>query len=195
MRSQGTIHCKVWEFKRQLDKREVKFALIDTPGLEDTSSGNLRVLQEITSQLGNLQGRVVSGAIYFHRITDKRMTGTGRANFDIFKAICGEAFFPRTVIATTMWNHIQPQKVPAYRELQKELQTTHMHLPGGGDAVFELPGNEEAILRHFVRLKALSRPQLLLEVEANQTGRRGVRKTRAGKEILKKSNDGFCAIL
>ncbi|KAK3299904.1 uncharacterized protein B0H64DRAFT_437112 [Chaetomium fimeti] len=193
-----TSRCKVY----RVPLYGTTFALIDTPGLEDVAgaSRNLGVLQEIVNQLKGLGNDAkVTGAIYFHKITDKRFTGTSKFNFDIFKAICGEAFYPRMACVTTMWNHIRAEKMMQYENFGEELRENSLKFNGNSVAVFDLRGGDPdvyfEVLRHFARFGRGSHRPLQLEQEARDPKRKGVKKTMAGREVMKKVNTGFCVIL
>jgi hypothetical protein len=45
----------------------------------------------------------IAGILYLHRITDNRISGTVVKNFDMFQKLCGENFFSRVLLTTTMW--------------------------------------------------------------------------------------------
>lgn len=45
----------------------------------------------------------ISGILYLHRISDNRMAGTPLKNFTMFQKLCGEDFFEKVVLTTTMW--------------------------------------------------------------------------------------------
>lgn len=54
-------------------------------------------------------GCTLSGIIYLHRISDNRVGGTMRKNFNVFKQICGEDTLKNVIVATTMWDTVSPQ--------------------------------------------------------------------------------------
>ena len=163
-----------------------------------SATRNLRVLQEIISHLKGHDAKV-TGAIYFHKITDKRITGTTKFNLDIFQAICGEAFYPRIACVTTMWNHIRPDKMLQYRRIGDELREHGLKFNGNSVTVFDLQGSDLdvyfEVLRHFARFARGNHRPLQLEKEARDPKRKGVKKTMAGREVMKRVNTGFCVIL
>jgi hypothetical protein len=190
------LRCKVY----RVPYNGTTFALIDTPGLEDTAAAtrNLGVLQDIVNQLKGHDSKV-TGAIYFHKITDKRFTGTSKFNFDIFKAICGEAFYPRMACVTTMWNHIRADRMTQYEYLGEQLREDALNFNGNSVTVFNLQGTDPdvyfEVLRHFARFARGNHRLLQLEREARDPKRKGVKKTIAGREVMKRVNTGFCVIL
>ncbi|KAJ3570078.1 hypothetical protein NP233_g4640 [Leucocoprinus birnbaumii] len=84
---------------------KINVVLVDTPGFDDTSRSDLEILETIAEWFKTVpdgRGRI-SGIVYLHRITDPRMTHTVVKNFDMFQRLCGERFFEKVVLATTMW--------------------------------------------------------------------------------------------
>ena len=49
---------------------------------------------------------MLAGAIYVHRISDRRFTGITRRNFNIFRELCGEHALENVVIVTNMWSAV-----------------------------------------------------------------------------------------
>lgn len=50
----------------------------------------------------------LSGIIYMHRISDFRMGGISRRNFNMFRKLCGEGALKNVLIVTTMWGLVDP---------------------------------------------------------------------------------------
>ncbi|KAJ5633944.1 hypothetical protein N7528_001786 [Penicillium herquei] len=120
-----TAECTSWECC--LDD-QTTVTLVDTPGFNDTNRLDLEILKCITTYLTYLQEADIqlAGIIYMQRITDRRMTGASFLNLQMFKAFCGEKYFPQVVLATTMWNTIRDNNA-AQQELlsrERELATT-----------------------------------------------------------------------
>ncbi|KAK0718543.1 hypothetical protein B0T26DRAFT_629741, partial [Lasiosphaeria miniovina] len=105
----GTLKCQVYT----CETGGTTFKVIDTPGLRDDASANLPVLREIAATLErnspNKSDPWVTAALYFHRITDRRITGAGKLGLDIFKAMAGEWFYSRIACVTTMWDIIRSE--------------------------------------------------------------------------------------
>lgn len=179
-----------------------KFTIIDTPGFEDLADESLASLEKIAGTLKGMLPRTVYGAIYFHRITDGRLMGTARAVLEIFKAICGPQFYPRVAFVTTMWDTISRARVERYMLINDELEKRHMTLSKDSPKVFRRLFDDRessiAVLEHFARLAGsnATAPPLLLVNEALALKKFDVRKTSAGKEIMKKTgSDGFCCVV
>ena len=52
------------------------------------------------------QGIKLTGILYFHQITDNRMTGTLRKNFRMFQELCGGRSLRNVVIVTNRWEEV-----------------------------------------------------------------------------------------
>ncbi|KAK0638652.1 P-loop containing nucleoside triphosphate hydrolase protein [Cercophora newfieldiana] len=182
----------------------VKFSIIDTPGLHDEPNSNLHVLKEIASLLTAKTGRngqpLVTGAVYFHPITQKRFTGPSKLNLDVFKAICGPEFFRRVVFVTTMWETIKPGKLAIFEKLSEELRNDTLDLTGEGGPVYDLKEMDQdkidfAVLQHFMAVPRKNHRSLLFEREILKPGKSNFKKTTAGVVIKKQANSGSCVIL
>ncbi|KAK1752623.1 nucleolar GTP-binding protein 1 [Echria macrotheca] len=178
-----------------------RFRLIDTPGFDDTPAANLGALRKIAEMLHILaekkKGFAVSGVIYFHRITTTRLTGSARSNIDIFERICGGRFLHRAVIATTMWNTINPKFLPVHEKRHEDLQK-QLHSLGARYFRFGTdPKTTADILEYFANMKPNGQIplQLLEEVKRIGSSPSAVRKTAAGALIVKEMNRGRCTLL
>lgn len=96
-----------------VDEYEFKWAnksihLIDTPGFDDTHRSDREVLEDIASWLATSYELNIklSGILYLHRISDNKMGGTGLRNLLMFKKLCGDDFYPRVFLVTTMWDKV-----------------------------------------------------------------------------------------
>ena len=56
------------------------------------------------------KGFKLSGAIYIHRISDKRFTGTAARNFNMFRELCGDEALENVVLVTNMWGEVSPEE-------------------------------------------------------------------------------------
>ncbi|KAI0789964.1 hypothetical protein C8Q75DRAFT_763351 [Abortiporus biennis] len=86
----------------------VPITLIDTPGFDDTLVSDTDILRMIAVFLASTYeaGSKLSGVIYMHRISDARLGGTSRKNFNIFRKLCGDKTLKNVIVATNMWNTI-----------------------------------------------------------------------------------------
>ena len=49
---------------------------------------------------------LLSGLLYFHRISDNRMAGTPLKNLRMFEELCGKNAFHNVILTTTMWDEV-----------------------------------------------------------------------------------------
>ena len=55
------------------------------------------------------EGIKLAGILYFHRISDNRMSGTPVKNFKMFRKLCGDSALRNVVIVTNMWEEVSPR--------------------------------------------------------------------------------------
>ncbi|KIM24360.1 hypothetical protein M408DRAFT_57700, partial [Serendipita vermifera MAFF 305830] len=103
----------------QLEGRRV--VLVDTPGFDDTSKSDADVLRLVSHYLVTSyeSGKKFAGILYFHRISDFRMGGISRRNFQVFRELCGDDTLANVVIVTNMWGEVT-QALGNKREHQLE---------------------------------------------------------------------------
>ncbi|KAG8715197.1 hypothetical protein FRC09_016827 [Ceratobasidium sp. 395] len=67
-------------------------------------------------------GRKINALLYFHRITDIRMTSTSVKSFDFFSKICGLSNMRNVMIVTNMWaTPADPEEERRYEQLKTSL--------------------------------------------------------------------------
>ncbi|KAF4965619.1 hypothetical protein FSARC_6606 [Fusarium sarcochroum] len=86
--------------------------LFDTPGFDDTNRSDTEVLIEIASCLTKIyeDNFKLSGILYLHRITDRRIGGSAKRNLFMFRKLCGKDGLNNVLLVTTMWEDEQPEK-------------------------------------------------------------------------------------
>ncbi|TCD63736.1 hypothetical protein EIP91_004987 [Steccherinum ochraceum] len=96
-----------------------RVTLVDTPGFDDTNLSDTEVLTMIALFLSQAyeNGRLLSGVIFLHRISDFRVSGVTRRNFGLFRNLCGDENLNHVVIATNMWGQVS-QEVGEAREME-----------------------------------------------------------------------------
>lgn len=185
-----------------IDGAKETFTLIDTPGFVDSPDDNLDILEDIAETLARLQQEVF-GAIYFHNITEKRMKGTALAVLDVFKAMCGQEFYPHMAFVTTMWDTV-------HKRVHRNLGVTHEELRNGpmrlrnSVGVYQRLADDDQLAKDLLnRFWLLARdrpaPPTLHLVKELGPGARTVASTSAGRRLLKddrtKPSDGCCAVM
>lgn len=96
----------------------VTFRLVDTPGFDDTHVSDADILEMIAKYLTDeyRKGLKLNGIIYMHRITDPRMGGISRRNFNMFRQLCGSDALQNVVIVTNMWKQVSQERGEAREE-------------------------------------------------------------------------------
>ena len=170
------------------------FTLIDTPGFVDVEEHNLEILENIAETLTKLASGRVFGAIYFHNIAEGRLTGSSLSVLGIFKAICGDKFFPHVAFVTTMWDTVKLRHHANLEQVHKELGEGPMKVRGAPGIFKRIRDDDEGskeVLRYFTLL-ARKRPtppplQLVRELRAET---KNVGSTAAGRKILEDDRSG-----
>ncbi|KAI9787689.1 MAG: hypothetical protein M1839_000220 [Geoglossum umbratile] len=177
-----TSECKDWSFKHD----GKLLTLIDTPGFDDTSLDDMEILASIASRVEAKNLPRIVGVIYFHRITDKRLTGMSRMNLQISRAMCGEQFYPHIILVTTMWNTI-PNETVMNEAAEREKQL--LQLPAfWGDMIAQrckyerFFGTPESGIQILTLFQSLDKAPLLhIEAELRV---KGLKDTNAAAVIL-----------
>ncbi|KAI1814268.1 P-loop containing nucleoside triphosphate hydrolase protein [Poronia punctata] len=95
---------------------------IDTPGFSDTNLSDTEVLQLIADYLATAYKNKLklSGLIYLHPISDRRMTQHGVKNLKMFQKLTGDDNLKNVMLATTMWDTVSPEEGQNREEQLKE---------------------------------------------------------------------------
>lgn len=184
--SPGTTECQAYAVP-ELDG--IKYTLVDTPGFDDSSRDDLEILKSIVGYLAGHGDSSISGIIYLHRITDMKMTGTSVLNLQMLKKFCGEEFYSRVALVSTMWDNIPNDELRGEgesRERQLKEQDRYWgEMIHGRSKTFRFDGKQASgldILRHFSSsaTDTLPLPQLIKELRE----RPACEETSAGRIIL-----------
>ncbi|KAI4141443.1 MAG: hypothetical protein L6R39_005331 [Caloplaca ligustica] len=188
-----TANMGIFDFR--LDGRTVY--LIDSPGFDDTHRDDLFNLRTLATCLSaSFAANIgLAGIIFLHRISDNRMTGPARRNIEMFKAMCGSAFYPHIALGTTFWTATsQPHSTLCSREAQLLSEETFFApIVRRGGVMFRhaehglLGAGHSArkIVRHLIQQMNERRPPpgpLRLQVELVHQGKR-LDQTEAGKIV------------
>ncbi|KAF8157123.1 P-loop containing nucleoside triphosphate hydrolase protein [Crassisporium funariophilum] len=95
--------------------------LVDTPGFDDTNKTDADTLKTIVDWWMEMyhQDILLSGLLYFHRISDNRIGGTCLKNLEMFKVLCGNNPLQRMILMTTMWDQVD-EKYGETQEMQMQ---------------------------------------------------------------------------
>ncbi|OCL07324.1 hypothetical protein AOQ84DRAFT_276934, partial [Glonium stellatum] len=112
-----TVNIKEYQFSHQ----GVNYALIDTPGFDDTYRNDGDIINSILQWLESSYraGTKLNGIVYLHRLSDQRMPGSALKNLTMFRRLCGPKALGNVVLATTFWESL-PDELAEKRE--KELR-------------------------------------------------------------------------
>ncbi|KAF9043954.1 hypothetical protein BJ165DRAFT_176848 [Panaeolus papilionaceus] len=167
-----------------------KLILVDTPGFDDSHRSDLAILRVIANWLETTFRRKVllDGVLYFHRITDNRMSGSAVSNIKIFQGLVGKGLVSRNVkFVTTMWEHdTKREGETRENELKKNPEYWGTMVNDGASVVRFLNSHESAkdILRSF-RTGWHTQQALQLQVELVKQHRR-LNETKAGQMLYEK---------
>lgn len=106
----------------------------------------------------------LSGILYLHRITDNRMTGAGLRNLTMFKKLCGEDFYPRVFLVTTMWDKVSKEEAKRReKELRQNSDFWETMIQGGANLERHWNTRDSAmdILREAIRNRKVDAPAVL----------------------------------
>ncbi|KAJ7587369.1 P-loop containing nucleoside triphosphate hydrolase protein [Mycena floridula] len=85
-----------------------RIIILDTPGFDDTFETDYEILRRISVWLTHSysDGMKLAGVVYLHDISQTRMLGSTRKNFEMFRKLCGLKASPHIVLTTTKWNRV-----------------------------------------------------------------------------------------
>ncbi|KAK7682497.1 hypothetical protein QCA50_014297 [Cerrena zonata] len=159
-------------------------ALVDTPGFDDTTVSDEVILAKIAAYLEDLykRRRVLSGVIYLHRITDRKLCGSSRKNLNVFRHLCGDDSLSNVAIVTNMWENVEPALgIAREKELASE-ETMFAPLITRGARMFRHDGSRTSALTVLDKLLVKIPIPLLIQKELVDEGR-DITDTSAAREI------------
>jgi hypothetical protein len=97
----------------------ISFALIDTPGFDDSHRSNQVVVEQILQWLAESyrNDKKLDGIIYVHSIMNPRMQGTAYQNLRMFKKMVGSSAMHNVILATSFWDQVD-RSTGSQRELE-----------------------------------------------------------------------------
>ncbi|PPQ91779.1 hypothetical protein CVT25_000424 [Psilocybe cyanescens] len=118
-----TTNMEAVRFKNH-PKYQDRLILIDTPGFKDADT-DITTLDLIGRWLFITKQKLVflEAIIYFHRISDIRMTAEQRRTLRLFSDLCGRKFKDRVIFATTMWDDLNAEEKCNAQMREKDLTT------------------------------------------------------------------------
>ncbi|PPQ78241.1 hypothetical protein CVT24_006502 [Panaeolus cyanescens] len=171
---------------------DMRVVVVDTPGFDDTHKSDLEIFKYISEWLNKTytKGALLSGILYFHRISDNRMAGTPLKNLQMFQSLCGKDAYDKITLVTTMWDEVD-EDVGVFREKQLKEKYWKPMIDGRKDKRAQMERfvtTQQSAIK--VLLKSLgehgSRQRTLqLQKEIDQLGR-DLPETHAGKRMYSK---------
>jgi hypothetical protein len=129
-----------------------------------------------------MNNKKLSGVVYMHRISDNRMGGAARRNFNMFQRLCGSDAFKNVVIATSRWDEVDPAIGNAREEELKSNAQFFKPVVDAGAKMMRLERTRksaQAIIRAF--LQNVPTP-LLIQSELEDENK-DISETAAGLEL------------
>ncbi|PPR04717.1 hypothetical protein CVT24_011839 [Panaeolus cyanescens] len=106
--------------KIPIQETQRNLILVDTPGFDDPDKNDAEILDIIAKWLESTyrRGIMLTGLIYFHRITDIRHDVGIQNTMNIFHRLVGPSAVEQVALVTTMWNDIRDKQIGVEREEQ-----------------------------------------------------------------------------
>jgi len=171
------VHAVPYVRPKQKDGR---FILVDTPGFDDTHKSDTEILSMIADWLRTTYKNKIhlAGIIYMHRISDNRMAGSPLKNLRMFGKLCGDEALPNVILATTMWDRVDPSTaVRREDELKRDFWKRMLAL---GSPVVRFHGTFESAWQIIDLVANKSRVDALLLQEELVNLKRQLSETQAG---------------
>ncbi|KAK0623864.1 P-loop containing nucleoside triphosphate hydrolase protein [Immersiella caudata] len=164
-----------------------KIILIDTPGFDDDNRSDVEILEGIAkwmSQRGYLKRHRLDGLILLHPITVHRVGGTERRRTKLLQTILGEKAYNRIIIATTMWEQLNPSGDIMERQEERR-RDLWSDLVNQGAQIREHYNNRDSAHRIIQEIVHISQRCGKLEplLQTELTGNPNVIETTAGRTV------------
>ena len=131
------------------------------------------------------EGTTLTGILYFHRITDRRVCGTPHRNLRMFGELCGDKAVLKVILVTTMWDKMSGDLAPKAKAREEELKSRYwinmIHL-GARTQRFENTKKSALGIVSELLLEGVSEQAVLLQEELVDLGRE-LNETQAGKAL------------
>jgi hypothetical protein len=175
---------------------------VDTPGFDDTHKSDVDILKMVADWLKSTYAFVcgfltllrlyfyryekdilLSGLLYFHRISDNRMAGTPLKNLRMFEELCGKKAFQHVILTTTMWDEVDEETGEA-RERELESKYWRAMLERNSTTRRFLRTRESAFELIFPLIDAADKRNSILLQDELVDMRKKLPSTSAGRELF-----------
>ncbi|KAF5321856.1 hypothetical protein D9619_000484 [Psilocybe cf. subviscida] len=98
--------------------------VVDTPGFDDTSADDSEILKRVADWLADSYGAgaKLAGVIYLYDMSQARVTGATKRNFDVFEKLCGADACKSIVLGTTKWTRIPANECETTGRKEQQLR-------------------------------------------------------------------------
>ena len=165
----------------KIDDQIVRF--VDTPGFSDTYLSDTEILEMIADYLGAAYTKDVklSGIIYLHPISDKRVTHHATKNLEMFRKLTGENNLKNVILTTSMWDEVTPEQGA---EREQELKRKFWSVLLAFNAKTERYAGTAQSARNIARCLLKNKPFYLQLQKEMGKEKKSLRDTSAGREIM-----------
>ncbi|KAH0268569.1 hypothetical protein KCU91_g9311, partial [Aureobasidium melanogenum] len=173
----STLKCQAYRFQNAC----LTFALVDTPGFNDTSLDDAAILAELATFMEATYRADVklTAIIYLHPIINDRLEGTALDNLSIFQKLCGPNFYPNIVLATNFWSLVD-ETTGRRRERQLEENGDWWgRMKDHGSLIVRLPDDREECITLLMKLSGNKKVALQIQEELVDQ-EQPISRTRAG---------------
>lgn len=159
-----------------LVKGGARVKLVDTPGFDNTIISDLDTLGKIVSWMKKSQ-TPIHGVIYFHRISDPRMTPAAVANLRVLRKLCGDGNLAAVALTSSFWSCGESELLCS-REIKLQNGYWRDFLEGAKVIPYEDGSNKKfKVIEHFLNR---DKP-IVLDIQKELERR--IEETSAGIEI------------
>ncbi|KAG9602826.1 hypothetical protein KCU86_g1472, partial [Aureobasidium melanogenum] len=173
----STLKCQAYRFQNAC----LTFALVDTPGFNDTSLDDAAILAELATFMEATYRADVklTAIIYLHPIINDRLEGTALDNLSMFQKLCGPNFYPNIVLATNFWSLVD-ETTGRRRERQLEENGDWWgRMKDHGSLIVRLPDDREECITLLMKLSGNKKVALQIQEELVDQ-EQPISRTRAG---------------
>ncbi|PGH00062.1 hypothetical protein AJ79_08333 [Helicocarpus griseus UAMH5409] len=176
------------EIHPYLPDRKIRILLLDIPSFTSPSSNaDIATLTTLSNLLAHLYTNHIriGGLIYLHPITSSsRLDPAAQRNLRLFTKLAGPAALPNILIATTMWNHLDPSMLNECTSREKQLREHYWAgLLSRGSMLTRHDGSARSA-EHIVRMLLGKRAPVVLDIQQELVvHRQQLGETAAGQEL------------
>ncbi|KAG6918826.1 hypothetical protein DXG01_011229 [Tephrocybe rancida] len=90
---------------------QTRIVIVDTPGFDDTMVSDREILRRIAIWLARSYeaNMKLAGIVYLYDISHTRWERSSGKSFNLFEKLCGQSAMKKVVLATTMWDKVNPE--------------------------------------------------------------------------------------